>query len=65
MQPTQKQKVLVKNGNRKKHSNSVKKNQLVIWLTVFADIKLPEVNEVCDCCRQHRQVIIWHAQSSE
>lgn len=34
-------------------------------LTVFADIKLPEIDEVCDCCWQHCQVIIWHAQSVE
>lgn len=34
-------------------------------LTVFADIKLPEVDEVCDCCWQHWQIIIWHAQSVE
>lgn len=35
------------------------------FLTVFADIKLPEIDEVCDRRWQHCQVIIWHAQSVE
>lgn len=35
------------------------------FLTVFADIKLPEIDEVCDRRWQLCQVIIWHAQSVE
>lgn len=34
-------------------------------LTVLADVKFPEVDEVGDCRRQHREVIIWQAQSME
>lgn len=35
------------------------------FLTVFADVKLPEIDEVCNRRWQHCQVIIWHAQSVE
>lgn len=38
---------------------------MAILLTVLADIKLPEIDEVGDRCWQYRQVIIWHAQSVE
>lgn len=36
-----------------------------ILLTVFADIELPEIDQVRDGRRQHRHVIIWHAQPVE
>lgn len=34
-------------------------------LTVFADVELPEVDEVGDGCWQHSQVVIGHAQPVE
>ena len=38
---------------------------LVIVLTVLADVQLPEIDEVGDGRRQHREVIVWHAQPVE
>ena len=43
--------------------SNIPEEKMAMLLTVFADIKLPEIDEVCDRCWHHRKVIIWHAQS--